>query len=110
MSTTRGFTPRIANELEERLLKAGFVDTVVQTVDIPMNHCDKMDDLMWADYKHASMNIRPVMAKSNTEWEDVADCEAHIQQCGEEVKNSKTCFKWYSVYARKPEEKKTGQQ
>lgn len=48
------------------------------------------------------MNIRPVMAKSNPQFEDVKVYEAHIDKCGEEAKQSKACLKWYAIYAQKP--------
>lgn len=54
------------------------------------------------DYKHAYLNIRPVMAKSNPEWQDVETYEKYIDACGEEAKTNKTCVNWYAYYAQKP--------
>lgn len=103
MSAARGLPPHIASELEDRLTKAGFVCSVKKVSDIPLNHSGKAGELMWSDYKHAYLNLAPVMTKTNPEWESLSAYEAHINQCGEEAKNSKTCLGWYSVYAQKPE-------
>ncbi len=103
MSAARGLPRDVASELEERLAKAGFVSIVKKVSDIPLNHSGKVGELMWSDYKHAYLNLAPVMSKMNAAWEKEGSYEAHINQCGEEAKNSKTCLGWYTVYAQKPE-------
>ncbi|EPB85414.1 hypothetical protein HMPREF1544_07785 [Mucor circinelloides 1006PhL] len=102
MSKARGMVPKIALELEERLLKAGFENPVVRRVDIPLNHSGKIGELLWGDYKHAYMNIRPVMAKSNPEFADENVYRDFIDKCGEETKQNKGCLGWVAVYAQKP--------
>lgn len=104
MSVARGFPPRLAGELEERLKLAGFVDVTVKITNIPLNHSGRIGELLWGDYRHVYLNLRPVMAKANPAWEDEAAYEALINQCGEEAKKSKTCLAWYSVTARKPQD------
>jgi hypothetical protein len=101
-----GFPPRIGSELKQRLLRAGFVNVRVKITNIPLNHSNRVGELLWGDYRHAYINIRPVLAKSMSEWENADIYEAYIDQCGEEAKNSKTYLKWYSIYARKPKPKK----
>lgn len=54
------------------------------------------------DYKHAYMNIRPVMAKSNPQFEDEKVYKEFIDKCGEETKQNKGCLGWVAVYAQKP--------
>lgn len=102
MSLAQGLPPNIANELKDRLVKAGFVDVVVKSTPIPLNHGGKAGELLWADIKHIYTNIRPFMAKFNTLWEDADLYKAHIEKCSEEVKESKTHIHWQNVYARKP--------
>lgn len=104
MSTSRGLPPLIATELKDRLSKAGFVDVVVKSTPIPLNQDEKASQLLWDDIKHIYMNIRPVMAKFNPAWVNDDVYKAHIAKCSEEVKKSKTCVHWQSVYARKPEQ------
>lgn len=104
MSIARSLPPHIASELKERLQKAGFVDVVVKITDIPLNHSGKVGELLWGDYKHAYLNLKPVMSKVNPAWENGDDYEAHINKCGEEAKASKACLRWYSIYAKKPEQ------
>lgn len=104
MSIAYGFPPRIATELKSRLKEAGFKSIKVKTTDIPLNHGGRVGQFFWEDYKHGFINLRPVMAKSNSEWEDAEAYEAYINKCGEEAKENKTCLKWYSIHARKPKE------
>ncbi len=90
MSNARGLPPKVPSELEGRLIKAGSVNVEVTIKDIPMNYSGKIGELFWGDYKKGNLTLRPVLAKSNLEWEDEATYEALINQCGEEVKNNKT--------------------
>ncbi|KAI8642087.1 S-adenosyl-L-methionine-dependent methyltransferase [Parasitella parasitica] len=92
LSKARSIPPAIAPELEGRLLKAGFKNAVARKADIPLNHSGKIGELLWNDYRHAYLNLRSVMATSNPKYEDVKAYEAHINRCGEEAKQSKTCF------------------
>lgn len=110
MTTSRGLPAHIATELKDRLIKAGFVDVVVKSTPIPLNQDDKISQLLWADFKHAYTNIRPVMAKANPAWEDSEAYRIHIERCSEEVRESKTCVHWQNVYARKPEQSSNEQQ
>ncbi|CEP08045.1 hypothetical protein [Parasitella parasitica] len=102
ISKARSIPPAIAPELEDRLFKAGFKNIVVRKADIPLNHGGKIGELLWNDYRHAYMNLRGIMATSDPTFENLKAYEAHIHQCGEEAKQSKTCFRWYAVYAQKP--------
>lgn len=104
MSKAHGLPPKIAEELEERVAKAGFTDIEVKISDLPLNHSGKGGELLWGDYKPGYLNIHPVMGKVNPEWEDPAAYTALIDRCGEEAKASKICIKWYSVRARKPQQ------
>lgn len=47
MSKARDIPPSIATELEDRLVKAGFENIAVKTVDIPLNHSGKVGELLW---------------------------------------------------------------
>lgn len=105
MLNSRNIPLTISVELEERLIKAGFVDVVVKVTGIPLNHGGKVGELLWADYKHVYNNTRHAIAMANPDWEDPAVYSDHIDKCGEESRESKTHLKWYSVYARKPETK-----
>jgi hypothetical protein len=54
------------------------------------------------DFRHGYLNIKPVMAKSNPEWEDIKIFEAYIDSCGAEAKKKKTSVNYYAFYAQKP--------
>lgn len=47
MSTSRGMLPRVASELQDRLLKIGFVNPVIKITKIPLNHSGKIGQLLW---------------------------------------------------------------
>ena len=102
MSLARGLPPKIASELEGRLLSAGFVDVVVRITRIPLNHTSKVGELLWNDFVHGFSNLGPVMSKTNPAFLDPEAYKAHLVECGEEVKRNKSCIIWYNVYARKP--------
>lgn len=46
---TLGMPIRICEELESRLLKAGFVNQVLQITPLPINHDGKGGELLWCD-------------------------------------------------------------
>lgn len=54
------------------------------------------------DFKHVSLNLRPVMAKKNPAFEDPHQFEAYLEKSGLECKEYKTCTKWFINYAQKP--------
>lgn len=47
------------------------------------------------------MNIRPMMAKTNSEWEELEAYQLHLQKCAEEAATLKTGFNWHTVCAQK---------
>jgi hypothetical protein len=47
MMLSRGMPPKISFELEDRLVKAGFVNTVLKVSQLKMNHTDKAGTLFW---------------------------------------------------------------
>ncbi|KAI9254328.1 S-adenosyl-L-methionine-dependent methyltransferase [Helicostylum pulchrum] len=104
MSTDRGLPPDIAQELKDRLAKAGFVDIEEKITNIPLNHSGKVGKLLWDDYNHVYNNMRGILARINPEWENAEAYASHLQVCAAEAKKSKTCLKWHSIHCRKPEE------
>lgn len=107
ISVSRNIPPNVANELNDRLAKAGFIDIYEKVTDIPINHSGKVGQLLWEDYSHVYRNLRGVLAKIHPEWESVEAFEKVLQECGAESKESKICFKWHSLYCRKPEAEST---
>jgi hypothetical protein len=47
MFSSRGIPPKIALELEGRLIKAGFENQVLKVTPLPINHTGKAGKLMW---------------------------------------------------------------
>ncbi|KAG0742941.1 hypothetical protein G6F62_007035 [Rhizopus arrhizus] len=98
----RNMCPQIGQELHDRLLSTGFENITVIHKQIPMNHSGKAGELWWQDFKHVSLNLRPVMAKKNPAFEDPHQFEAYLEKSGLECKEYKTCTKWFINYAQKP--------
>ncbi|KAL9549033.1 hypothetical protein MBANPS3_005397 [Mucor bainieri] len=99
MLLSRNMPPKIAIELQDRLARAGFGNIELKMTPLKLNHTDKAG----GDYKHAYLNIRPAMARSNPEWEDAQVYVKYIDACGEEAEANKTCVNWYAYYAQKPQ-------
>ncbi|RCH84492.1 hypothetical protein CU098_008472 [Rhizopus stolonifer] len=93
---SRGMRINSGAELEGRLREAGFENIVVKNLSIPVNHGGKID------YRHAFMNVKPVLSKTNPEFENQEVYEAHLNKCGEEARRSQAHLGWYAVYAQKP--------
>jgi hypothetical protein len=47
MFSSRGIPPQISVELEDRTIKAGFVNQVVNIIPLAINHGGKSGDLFW---------------------------------------------------------------
>ncbi|KAI8380548.1 S-adenosyl-L-methionine-dependent methyltransferase [Choanephora cucurbitarum] len=101
-TASRGIELEIGEELEDRVRKAGFENIHVKKLEIPLNHGGKIGDLLWDDYRHAFMNLKGSMAKTNPEFEVESAYEAHLSECAKEAQRSKAHLEWFIVYAQKP--------
>lgn len=54
------------------------------------------------DYKHAYMNVRPIVAKSIPAWEDEEAYKSYIDECGSEASKNESKVNWYTYVAQKP--------
>lgn len=102
MLKSRSMPNKVACELEDRLIKAGFVSTKLKVTPLKLNHTDKAGTLLWDDYKHAYLNMRPVMAQIVPEWQDPEVYERFVTACGIEAEKNKVNVNWYACYAQKP--------
>lgn len=125
--SSKDIPPAISCELKDRLVKAGFVNETLKITPLPINHDGKRGKLMWYsdnishgslsmifadpifyyiyhrnDLKHAYLNMRPALAKSCPEWDDIEFYKNYVDSVGIESKDLKTCMNWYACYAQKP--------
>ncbi|RCH84491.1 hypothetical protein CU098_001335, partial [Rhizopus stolonifer] len=98
----RGLQFDVALQLKDRLQEAGFENIVVKKLPIPFNHGGKIGQLIWEDYRHLCMNVKPFMMKVNPLFEKEGAFEAHLDLCAEEVKQNNTYVDWYAAFAQKP--------
>lgn len=61
-----------------------------------------LDSPFREDYFHGFTNIRSVLAKSNTEWENPKAFTAFLEASGLEAQKYKTCINYYACFAQKP--------
>lgn len=47
MLYSRGFPRNLCSQLEDRLIKAGFVNQVQKIILLPFGHSGKIGDLLW---------------------------------------------------------------
>lgn len=87
---SKGMPPKISKELQERAVKARFVEAKTNITPLALNHSDKARNLLWKDYKHGYTNIRPVMAMPNPDWRDQKPYQNYIDSCAEEAKKTTT--------------------
>ncbi|KAI9254851.1 S-adenosyl-L-methionine-dependent methyltransferase [Sporodiniella umbellata] len=99
---SRDMCPNIGKELEKNLLFAGFENITVFSKKLPINHGGKAGELWWQDFKHLSLNLRPVMAQKNPEFEDAEQFEAYLDKSAEECKQYQTFSSWFINYGTKP--------
>ncbi|GAA5811118.1 hypothetical protein MFLAVUS_004547 [Mucor flavus] len=64
---SRDIPAGIPLQLEERINRTGYINLVETRLFLPLNHSSKADKLMWQDYYHGVLNIRPLMVKYNPE-------------------------------------------
>ncbi|KAL7314057.1 hypothetical protein PS15m_007713 [Mucor circinelloides] len=102
MLKSRNMPNKVACELEDRLIRAGFVNTKLKMTPLKLNHTDKAGKLLWDDYKHGYSNVRPVMAQIVPEWQDAEVYARFLDDCGVEAEKNKTNVHWYACYAQKP--------
>ncbi|KAK4520336.1 uncharacterized protein ATC70_008470 [Mucor velutinosus] len=102
MLNSRNMPNKAACEIEDRLIKAGFVNTNLKITPLKLNHTDKTGKLLWEDYKHGYLNLRPVMAQIVPEWQDPEVYERFVTACGIEAEQTKANVNWYACYAQKP--------
>ncbi|GAN05891.1 methyltransferase type 11 [Mucor ambiguus] len=102
MLISRNMPTKVACEIEDRLIKAGFVNTNLKMTPLKLNHTDKAGKLLWDDYKHGYMNMRPVMAQMVPEWQDPEVYECFVTACGVEAEKNRANVNWYAYYAQKP--------
>ncbi|GAA5811120.1 hypothetical protein MFLAVUS_004549 [Mucor flavus] len=100
--TSRGMPTKVHHQFEELLDKAGFENYVMKMTPLKLNHTNKAGDLLWEDYFHGFTNIRSVLAKSNTEWENPKAFTAFLEASGLEAQKYKTCINYYACFAQKP--------
>lgn len=43
-----------------------------------------------------------MMARANSEWEQLEAYQNHLQNCAAEAKANKSTFNWHIVFAQKP--------
>lgn len=101
MLKSRGMPPKISNELQDRAIKAGFVNAEFQVTPLKLNHGGQAGKMLWDDYEHGYTNIRPVMAMSNSEWQDEEIYAIHIGNCAKEAETMETSVNWYTCIAQK---------
>ncbi|CAO3615219.1 unnamed protein product [Mucor fragilis] len=102
MLQSRQIPANIALQLDERVSNAGFdVEQVIMT-PMSINHKGKAGELLWEDYRHAYVNIRPLMSMQNPDWESIEAYELHMDACGEEAKGNRTFLDWHTCTAQKP--------
>ncbi|GAA5806419.1 hypothetical protein HPULCUR_011953 [Helicostylum pulchrum] len=99
---SRDMPTSVHHQFEELLDKAGFENYVMKMTPLKLNHTNKAGDLLWEDYFHGLTNIRSVLAKSNTEWENPKAFMTFLEASGIEAKKYKTCINYYACYAQKP--------
>ncbi|KAI8095759.1 S-adenosyl-L-methionine-dependent methyltransferase [Thamnidium elegans] len=101
MMESRDIPITIATELKNRVTETGFVNAV-ETLDfLPLNHGGRGGELIWSDYYHGYMNIRPMMAKSNPKWGNLEAYETFLGNCASEANTKETNIGWYTIYAQK---------
>ncbi|KAI9366414.1 S-adenosyl-L-methionine-dependent methyltransferase [Pilaira anomala] len=101
MVESRDIPANIAAQLKDRITEAGYINLVEVKEDIPLNHSGKGGEMIWDDYYHAYMNLRPMMTRANSEWEEVEAYQNHLQKCADEAKANKSTFNWHIVFAQK---------
>ncbi|KAL7314048.1 hypothetical protein PS15m_007706 [Mucor circinelloides] len=102
MLESRQIPADIALQLDDRVSNAGFDMEQIIITPMAINHKNKAGCLLWEDYRHAYMNIRPLMSMQNPDWESIEAYELHMDACGQEAKERKTCLNWYTYVAQKP--------
>ncbi|KAG2229790.1 S-adenosyl-L-methionine-dependent methyltransferase [Thamnidium elegans] len=102
MMESRDIPITIATELKNRVTETGFVNAV-ETLDfLPLNHGGRGGELIWGDYYHVYMNIRPMMTKSNPEWDNLEAYETFLGNCASEANTKETSLGWHIICAQKP--------
>ncbi|KAI9254350.1 S-adenosyl-L-methionine-dependent methyltransferase [Helicostylum pulchrum] len=101
MLESRDIPADIPLQLEERMNRAGYVNLVETRSFLPLNHGGKAGKLMWQDFYHGFLNVRPLMVKYNPEWNDPQAYELFIQNCAIEANAHKTSLNWYIFCAQK---------
>ncbi|KAI8974689.1 S-adenosyl-L-methionine-dependent methyltransferase [Pilobolus umbonatus] len=98
----RGMIKNAGDELPELLEEAGFVNLTFTKRPLYLNHSGKIGQLWWDDVAHALTNLRPVMAMTIPEYEDVDAFKADLDRVAEECAEMKSNFVAHIAYAQKP--------
>ncbi|KAG2229791.1 hypothetical protein INT48_005318 [Thamnidium elegans] len=101
MLESRDIPADIPLQLEERILRTGYVNLVETRSFLPLNHGGEAGKLMWQDYYHGYLNVRPLMIKDNPEWNDPQTYDLFIQKCAIEANSNKTSLNWHIFCAQK---------
>ncbi|GAA5811119.1 hypothetical protein MFLAVUS_004548 [Mucor flavus] len=102
MLSSRGMPLQISTELEGRITDAGFENIDYTIFNLNLNHNGKAGEMLWDDYYHGYMNIRPVMATIHPAYEDLDAYKVFLTECSAEAAKLKTDIQWHTVVAKKP--------
>lgn len=53
------------------------------------------------DHYHGYLNVRPLIAKENPEWNDPQSYNFYLQKCAAEANSYETSLDWYIFCAQK---------
>ncbi|KAI8088040.1 S-adenosyl-L-methionine-dependent methyltransferase [Gilbertella persicaria] len=99
---SRGLRIKIGLELEDRLRQAGFENIVVKKIPLPFNHSGKIGELLWCDFQHLCINLKPALVKANPALDGPGVFDTYLEKAAIELTLSKTYSKFFVAYAQKP--------
>ncbi|KAI8972724.1 S-adenosyl-L-methionine-dependent methyltransferase [Pilobolus umbonatus] len=102
ISLKKGLVPTISLQLDERLKKAGFINIHYRPIPLPLNHTNKIGQLLWDDCYRGYTNMRPMMALVDSSYEDPDFYKKHLTDIAEECARLQTNLVVYIAYGQKP--------
>ncbi|KAI9254607.1 S-adenosyl-L-methionine-dependent methyltransferase [Phascolomyces articulosus] len=103
VALAKGLLPNATRHIERFIKEAGFTNIVTQELHTPVNHGNKVGELLWKDFRMLYTAMRPIIGKAYPEYASEEAYEQFMEDAGEECKEYKSAFIWVRSYGQKPE-------